>query len=361
MTQTELTEPTKEGLKRGYEVTIKASDIDSRVVEKLEQSRAQIQVKGFRKGQAPISLLKKMYGKSVMGEAMQETIDAIMKEHFVATGDKPVNQPDIKMSNEDWKEGDDISLTLNYEKLPEIPNTDFSKIKLTRFVVDVDEGSIKESLKTLSETSNNFETRKKGTEKLKDQVVIDFDGKVGGKSFEGGKAESYPLVLGSNSFIPGFEDQLINAKKGQKLAVNVTFPKNYGSEELAGKDAVFSVEIISVNEPKPAKIDDDFAKKFGVDDVSKLKEQIKERLGSEFIMASKTILKKDLMDKLNKIVKFELPPSLVETEAKQIAHELWHEKNPEVKGHDHGPVEPNKEHKKIAERRVKLGLFLSDL
>ena len=358
----QLVETINEGLKRGYEAKILAADLDKKVIQKLEASRPEIQLKGFRKGQAPIALIKKMYGKSVIGEAMQESIDELVRSHFDATGDRPAMQPDVQMANKDWKEGEDINIILNYEKLPTIPETDFSKIKLKKLVAEIDKPSVDEALNNLASSAQNFEKRKK-TSKARsgDQIIIDFLGKVDGEAFDGGKADDYPLVIGSNSFIPGFEDQLIGSKEGQKLDVNVTFPKEYGSEKLAGNPAVFNVLVKSVNEPKPAKVDDELAKKFGVESLKELKSQIGERLKAEFSVATRAILKRELMDKLDKLIKFELPVGLIENEASDIAHQLWHEENPDVKDHNHDKIEPTAEHNTIANRRVKLGLLLAEL
>ena len=357
-----LVETINEGLKRGYEAKISAADLDSKVIEKLEASRSEIQLKGFRKGQAPITLIKKMYGKSMIGEAMQESIDELVRSHFSTTGDRPAMQPDVQMANKDWKEGEDVDVTLNYEKLPIVPEVDFSKIKLKKLVTEIDEASIDEALNNLATSAQNFEKRKKASKaKSGDQVVIDFLGKVDGEVFDGGKADDYPLVIGSNSFIPGFEDQLIGTKAGQKLDVNVTFPKDYGSEKLAGNAAIFSVLVKTVNEPTPAKINDELAKKFGVESLKELKNQISDRLKAEFAVAARAILKKELMDKLDKSIKFELPISLIDSVANDIAHQLWHEENPDVKDHNHDKITPTPEHNTIANRRVKLGLLLAEL
>ena len=358
----QLVEMVKEGLKRGYEAKILASEIDQKVMEKLESSRSEIQLKGFRKGQAPVALLKKMYGKSLIGEAMQEAIDGLIKNHFEKSGDKPAQQPDVQMVNKNWKEGDDVEVTLKYEKLPTIPETDFTKIKLKKLIAEIDKPSVDEAVSNLAASAPNFKKRKKTAKsKLGDQLFIDFEGKIDDKAFDGGQAEDYPLVLGSNSFIPGFEDQLVGAKEGQKLNVIVTFPSDYGSEKLSGKEALFSVVIKSVNEPSPAQIDAQLAKKFGASSIKELKDQITERLKSEYGQASRVILKRELMDKLDKIVKFDLPESLIKNEADQIAHQLWHEENPDVKDHNHNKITPTSEHNKIANRRVKLGLLLAEL
>jgi trigger factor len=265
-------------------------------------------------------------------------------------------------NGEKWKEGDDVEVSLTYEALPTIPEVDFSKIKLQKLVVKSDKAAVDEALDNLAASANDFKDRKKGAKaKDGDQVVIDFVGTVGGEAFDGGSSEDYPLVLGSNSFIPGFETQLLGCKAGEDHKVNVTFPEEYGSKDLAGKDAEFSCKVKNVKEPVPAKINDELATKFGAEDLKALKTQISERLESEYGGAARAVMKRKLLDALDKKVKFELPPSLVEAEAKQIAHQLYHEENPEDQGHDHDNIEPNKEHTKLAERRVRLGLLLAEL
>lgn len=191
--------------------------------------------------------------------------------------------------------------------------------------------------------------------------MIDFLGKVDGEAFDGGAAEDYPLVLGSGSFIPGFEEQLVGVKAGEEKEVNVTFPAEYGAENLAGKDAVFECTIKEVKEPVAAEVNDELATKFGAEDLNALKEQISERLEAEFAGAARAIMKRGLLDELDKLVDFDLPPSLLDAEAGQIAHQLWHEENPDVQGHDHPEIEATDEHKKLAGRRVRLGLLLAEL
>ena len=358
----QVTETVNEGLKRAYEMTIAAGDMEAIVNEKLETARADFQMKGFRKGKAPIALMKKMFGKSVLGEAMQESVDNAMKEQFEKTGDRPAQQPDVQMTNDEWKEGDDIQVTMAYECLPDVPEGDFASIDLERLVVEIDDASVTEALENIAKGATNFEKRRKGSKaKDGDQIVIDFLGKVDGEAFEGGQADDYPLVLGSNSFIPGFEEQLVGAKEGDELDVKVTFPAEYQAENLKGKDAVFTCTVKAVNEPKPAEIDDALAVRYGADNLEGLTGQVKERLGEEYKGAARTVLKRGLMDKLDGMFDFDLPTSLVDAEAGQIAHQLWHEENPEVEGHDHAPVEPTDEHKSLAERRVRLGLLLAEL
>jgi trigger factor len=358
----QVTETLNEGLKRGYEIKVTAQELADKVNAKLKEAQPNIEMKGFRKGKVPMALLKKQYGQSVLGEAMQETIDSAMSEHFEKSGERPAQQPDVKMTNEDWKEGDDVEVSLTYECLPEIPESDFSKVKVEKLVVEASDTDVDEALANLAESAQNFEDRKKGSKaKEGDQVVIDFLGKVDGEPFEGGKAEEYPLVLGSNSFIPGFEEQLIGAKAGDELDVKVSFPAEYGAANLAGKDAVFECKVHAVKEPKPAELTDELATKYGAKDLEDLKSQVAERLVSEYDGASRMVTKRKLLDELDKLVDFELPEALLEAEAGQIAHQLWHEDNPDVQGHDHPQIETTDEHRKLATRRVKLGLLLANI
>ena len=358
----QVTETLNEGLKRGYNIVVTADELAAKVDEKLVEARPEIEMKGFRKGKVPMALLKKQYGQRLMGEAMQESIDGAMSKHFEDSGDRPAMQPAVKMTNDDWKEGDDIHVEMSYEALPTIPEVDLKKIKLDKMIAKADEASVDEALANLAETAQDFADRKKGTKsKESDQVTIDFLGKVDGEAFEGGAAEDYPLVLGSNSFIPGFEAQLVGVKVGEEVEVNVTFPAEYGAENLAGKDAVFECKIKAVKAPKAAEINDELATKFGAEDLTALKGQISERLEAEYAGAARAVQKRHLLDALDKMVKFELPPSLVEAEAGQIAHQLWHDENPDVQGHDHPEIEPTDEHNTLAERRVRLGLLLAEL
>ncbi|MEO0358607.1 MAG: trigger factor, partial [Pseudomonadota bacterium] len=356
----QVTETLNEGLKRAYDISISAGELAGKVDDKLVEAQPEIEMKGFRKGKVPMALLKKQFGQRLMGEAMQETIDGAMAKHFEDSGDRPAMQPDVKMTNEDWKEGDDVNVAMSYEALPDVPEVDLKGIKLNKMVVKADDAAVEEALANLAETAQDFDT-KKGKSKDGDQVVIDFLGKVDGEAFEGGAADDYPLVLGSNSFIPGFEEQLVGVKAGDEKNVEVSFPDDYGAEHLVGKAAIFECKIKDVKAPKAAEINDELAKKFGAEDLAGLKGQITERLEAEYSGASRAIQKRDLLDVLDGMVSFDLPPSLVTAEADQIAHQLWHEENPDVEDHDHDKVEPTNEHNKLAERRVRLGLLLADL
>jgi len=358
----QVTETLNEGLKRAYKLMLTAQELDDKINEKLAEAQPEVEMKGFRKGKVPMALLKKQFGPRLMGEAMQEAVDGAMNKHFEDSGDRPALQPEVKMTNEDWKEGDDVLVEMAYEKLPEIPEVDLASISLERMVVKADDAAIDEALSSLAETAQDFNAREEGAVAQDgDQVVFDFVGKVDGEAFEGGSAEDYPLVLGSGQFIPGFEEQLAGVKAGEEKDVTVSFPEDYQAENLAGKEAVFSCTIKEVKEPVAAEIDDELAKKFGAEDLAGLKAQIGERLEAEYAGAARAVLKRGLLDTLDGMVKFELPPSLVEAEAKQIAHQLYHEEHPDDHGHDHNEVEPTDEHNALAERRVRLGLLLAEL
>lgn len=359
----QVKETQNERLKRGYEFTLPAAELAAQVDAKLKEAQPEVEMKGFRKGKVPMALLKKQFGQRVLGDAMQEAIDKAMRDHLEKTGDRPALQPQIEMVNgETWKEGDDVVVTVAYEALPAIPEADLSGVELERLVVSADDAQVTEALENLAKNAQAFEDRRKGSKaKEGDQVVIDFKGMVDGEAFEGGAAEDYPLVLGSGSFIPGFEDQLTGAKAGDEVKVEVKFPEEYGAAHLAGKDAVFETTVKAVKAPKAAEIDDELAKKFGAEDLEALKTQIRGRLEAEYTAAARQVLKRSLLDKLDALVKFDLPESLVEAEAQQIAHQLYHEEHPEDHGHNHGEIEPTDEHKALAERRVRLGLLLAEI
>jgi trigger factor len=358
----QVTQTLSEGLKRGYAITVPADELEAKVTEKLEEARKDFQMKGFRKGKAPASLMKKLFGKSVLGEAMQETIDSAMREHFEETGDRPALQPDVKMTSDDWKEGDDVEVSMTYEALPQVPEVALADVKLERLVADIDDAAVDEALKNLAGSAKAYEDRRKGSKaKDGDQVVLDFAGSVNGEAFDGGAAEDFPLVLGSKSFIPGFEEQIVGVKAGDELDVKVIFPESYGAKNLAGKDAVVACKIKSVMAPKAAEIDDALATQFGAENLDGLKSQIRTRLADEYAQASRAILKRRLMDALDELVSFDLPPTLVDVEAQQVAHQLWHEDHPDHHGHDHDKIEPTEEHNKLAVRRVRLGLLLAEL
>jgi len=358
----QVTETKSEGLKREYSVVVPAASLEEKTTEKLQTVRRDFQMKGFRKGKAPLPLLRKMFGKSVLGEVVQETAEQAVAGHLEESGHRPAQQPNIKIVNESFDKGDDLIVEFDYECLPEVPELDFSAIALERKVVSVDDAAVDEALGKLAESSTDYKARGK-TAKANDadQIIIDFVGKIDGEAFDGGTAEDYLLVLGSNLFIPGFEEQLIGAKTGEEREVKVTFPEGYGAAHLAGKDAVFDCTVKEVRAPKPAEINDGLAERYGAENLDQLKEQIRERIGAEFAEAGRALIKRRLLDALDEMVSFDLPPSLVETEAKSIAHQLWREEHSDEHVHDHPEIEATEEHTELAERRVRLGLLLAEI
>ncbi|MGB3626965.1 MAG: trigger factor, partial [Henriciella sp.] len=241
----QVNETLNDGLKRGYTITLTANELDAKVNEKLAEAQPDVEMKGFRKGKVPMALLKKQFGQRVMGEAMQESIDGAMNEHFEKSGDRPAMQPDVKMTNEKWAQGDDVEVEMTYEKLPDIPDLDASEIEIEKMVVTPDEKDVDEALESLAKNAQSFDA-KDGAAEDGDQIVIDFKGSIDGEEFQGGAAEDYPLVLGSNSFIPGFEEQLAGVSAGDELQVKVSFPAEYQAPNLAGKDAVFATKVKEV-------------------------------------------------------------------------------------------------------------------
>ncbi len=359
----QVTETLNEGLKRAYTITVMAAELDAKVQEKLIEAQPDIEMKGFRKGKVPMAMLRKQFGQRLMGDAMQEAIDGAMKSHFETSGDRPALQPEVKMmGGEDWKEGQDVVVEMSYDALPAIPDLDASAVSLDRLIVKADDAAVNEALTGLAGQAQSFKDCKAGVKaKDGDQVVIDFSGSVDGVDFEGGAGTDYPLVLGSNSFIPGFEAQLVGHAAGDEVSVNVSFPEAYGAAHLAGKAAVFACTIKAVKKPVAAAIDDEMAKKFGAEDLAALKGQIAERLEAEYKGAARAVMKRSLLDQLDTMVTFDLPQALVEAEASQIAHQLWHEENPQVQGHNHDHIDTTDEHRSLAVRRVRLGLLLAEI
>ncbi len=357
----QVTETLNDGLKRGYTITVTADELAAKVDEKLREAQPEIEIKGFRKGKVPMAMLKKQFGQRLLGEAMQEAVDGAMQAHFDETGARPAMQPKVEMQNgETWKEGDDVTVALSYEALPEIDEPDFAAITLERLVVKADDAAVTEALENLAKQAQDFED-KDGAAENGDQVTFDFTGRIDGEAFEGGAATDYPLVLGSGQFIPGFEEQLVGAKAGESRDVTVTFPENYGAANLAGKEAVFECAVKAVKAAKAAELTDELAARFGAESLDALKGQIREGLEGEYAQAARAVVKRGLLDALDSAVTFDLPESLVEAEASQIAHQLWHDEHPEVHDHNHGSVEVSDEHRSLAVRRVKLGLLLAEV
>ena len=359
----QVTETLNEGLKRAYELILTAEELDAKVNAKLKEAQPEIEMKGFRKGKVPMPLLKKQFGQRLIGESMQEAVDEAMSKHFEDSGDRPALQPKIEMKNEDWKEGDDVNVEMSYEKLPEVPEVDMSAIEVEKLVAKADDGAVDEALASLAETAQDYKDRDEGAEAVDgDQVVIDFVGKVDGEPFEGGAAADYPLVLGSNSFIPGFEEQLVGVKAGDETTITVTFPQEYGAEHLAGKEATFDVMVKDVQAPAETAIDDEFAKSLGMDDLEALRGAIREQIQGNYASLARNKMKRSMLDALDDIHDFQLPPMMVEHEFNQIwgqlEHQLQHQ-NKTLADLDEPEDTVRAEYQKIAERRVRLGLVLA--
>ncbi len=349
----------KEKLKRKYEFTLKALDLNKEVDQQLEKEQPSIEMKGFRKGKVPISLLKKMHGEALLSEAMKSATDNAVKNHFDKEKDKPAYEPKIELINKEWKAGDDVHLSIEYECMPVIPKFDLSSLVLENQVAIPDKKSLDDAMKNVQESSLDYHPVKDGKKsKIRDQVTLSFEGFIDGKPFENGSSKDFPLVLGSNSFIPGFEDQLIGLKKNEEKVVKVTFPENYGNKELSGKDAEFKCKIIEVSSPVLPKLDDELAKKFGLESLKQLEENLEKQVKSEFEQASRVLLKKQLMDMLEKELKFELPETLVAAESNAIAMQKENTTKKSVASDEKPKV--TKDDKKIAERRVRVGLFFAE-
>ena len=356
------TELKSEDLKKEYSVVISAADFEKEIDAKISQIAKTTKIPGFRPGKAPKAMLKQKYRASVLGEVLDDMVREATEEVIKSNKLNPVMTPNIKVTK--FEDGKDVEFNLVVELMPEIKLGDLSKVKLEKLMAEVPAEEVEKALgyiaKSRRETVKVEEDR--ATAKG-DTVVIDFCGSIDGVEFQGGKGNSYPLELGSNSFIPGFEDQLIGKKSGDKVDVKVTFPENYHAKDLAGKDAVFAVEIKELRATKEVEINEEFAKSLGEESLDKLKTSIAERIKGDYEAASKMKLKRQLLDNLDNEYKFEVPTGLVDAEYKSIVEQYEQAKkfnqldeSEKAKSED----ELKAEYKEIAVRRVKLGLLLSE-
>lgn len=352
-----------ENLKKDYQVTLPRKDFEEKVSKKLEEVSKKVKIQGFRPGKAPKAMVEKQYKASVLGEVLEDLIQEATAELLKSKKLSPAVMPDVKVTK--FEDGKDIELEISVELLPEIKVGDFSTIKLDKPMVAVDDAEVEKALKYLSESRK--ETKKVEADRSSkngDTLVINFVGSVDGVEFQGGKGDNYPLSLGSNTFIPGFEEQLVGKKAGEKIDVKVKFPDSYHAKELAGKDSVFAVEIKEIREPAVVEINDEFAKSLGEKDLVELKAKIAERIKSDHEKASRMKLKRSLLDALDKEYKFEIPTSLLDQEYDAIVKQYEHAK----KHNELDPEDVNRaekdilvEYKEIAARRVRLGLLLSEI
>ncbi len=359
---------TAEGLSRTYKVSVPAADLQKKLDERIEEIRPKMQLKGFRPGKVPASHVRKMYGKSIMGEVIQAVVEESTAKTIEDANVRPAGQPEMKMESDMEKVMDgkaDLAFEMNVDVMPEFEPADISKLTIVRPVTEVSDEEIDERLQQIAEANQKYDKRAKTAKARKDDaIVIDFLGKIDDEAFEGGAAEEHTLVLGSNSFIPGFEDQLIGAKAGEELNVEVSFPEDYQAEHLAGKAAVFEVKVHEVRAPKTPDIDEDFAKGLGLEGLDKLKELVTEQINGEFSGASRNKAKRNLLDQLDDKHDFELPPKMVDQEFEQIWAQLKQEMdagNIAEEDKDKSEDELKDEYRKIAERRVRLGLVLAEI
>ncbi|MEL6370193.1 MAG: trigger factor [Pseudomonadota bacterium] len=360
----EVVEKSAEGLKRTFTVKVPAAELDEKLVKKLEGMKGQVHLKGFRKGKAPVSYLKKMYGKGMMGEIVQEIVNETAMKAFTDRDLRPAQTPSPQFDGDMEKvvSGDaDLEYEVHAEILPDIEPMDVSTLELTRPVAEVSDADIDEAISRLVENNKDYVAKDDGTAAEDgDQLLIDFVGKIDGEAFEGGAGENHPLVLGSDAFIPGFEEQLVGTKKGDELDVKVTFPEEYRAGDLAGKEAVFEVHVHEINVAKDPEINDEFASKLGLENLEDLKTRLKERLEDDFKLLSRGHVKRLLLDKLDEAHTVELPDSMVDIEFQQVWRQVENaERDEEDK--EKSEDELKAEYRTIAERRVRLGLVLAEI
>lgn len=365
----QVIETLAEGLKREIKVVVPAKDMEQRMNERLAEVKDKVRINGFRPGKVPVAHVKKMYGKSIMAELVNEIIrdkpSAILSER----GEKSATQPEIVMT-EDEKEAEkilsaqaDLEFTLSYEIIPAIELKSVDGIKVTREVVEVSEDEINEQITKIAESARTFET-KKGKAADGDRVTMDYLGKVDGVPFDGGKDEDAELVLGSNRFIPGFEEQLVGVKAGDEKVITVTFPADYPAANLAGKEATFDITVKEVAAPAAVEINDELATKLGVESVEKLKEIVRGQIESQYGNVTRQKVKRQILDQLDTLYKFESPSKLIDAEFENI----WRQINTDLAqsgktfaDEDTTEEAAREEYRALAERRVRLGLVLSEI
>jgi trigger factor len=367
----QVTETLADGLKREYRVVVPASDLDAKVNARLEDLKGRVRINGFRPGKVPLGHLKRVYGRAVMAETIDETVRetnaSIVSDHGFKLAKEPkVTVPEAEADVNAVVEGKaDLSYSVAIEILPNIELADFSTISLEKLTAPVTDEEIDAALNRLAEQSRPFEDKGEGAKAATgDKVTVSFTGMIDGKPFEGGTGEDIAVELGSNSFIPGFEEQLAGIAAGETRTVKATFPENYLSRELAGKEASFEVVAKSVAAPGSASVDDAFAKSLGIESLDKLKEALKERITREHAAESRRKVKRALLDALDERHRFELPPTLVEEEFDNVWRTVTSDLEAQKKTFaDENTTEEaaRAEYRGIAERRVRLGLVLSEI
>ena len=352
-----------EGLKRAFMLTIPAKDIEARVDQEVKRIAPQVRMPGFRPGKVPPNLIRKMHGDSLRQDALNGSVQAGVEQLLVEQGIRPAVRPEVALK-QDYEPGKDAEVEVKVEALPVVSTPNVGNLQLDRLTVEVDDKAVKEQLKQLASQGKSWsDAPKKHAAAIGDTVVMDYVGTVGGTPFEGGTGENMSVELGSGRLIPGFEDQLVGAKVGDTREVKLTFPKDYPSKNLAGKKAQFDVTVIAVKVAGENKVDDDFAKSMGLQGLEQLEGLIRDQMQQELNLLTRTHMKRQLLDQLAGRHDFEVPASMVEAEYQnilgQLRHEASHEADPKAALAE---IEKDSaEYKGIAERRVRLGLLLSEV
>jgi trigger factor len=367
----QVTQTLSEGLKRGYRVVVPVADLDAKVNERLVDLKDRVRINGFRPGKVPIEHLRRMYGRAVLAEAIEAAVREANTSIIAEHGFKLAMDPKVVMPEAEGEVGEvmagktDLSYSVELEILPKIELGDFKDIGLTKLTAEVSDAEVAEALEKIAQENRPFADKGEGAKaKEGDKVVISFVGTIDGEPFEGGTADDVAVVIGSKSFIPGFEEQLVGIGQGETRTVNASFPQNYLSANLAGKAASFQVTAKSIEAPGTVTVDDDFAKSLGVESLAKLKDAVKDRLSREHAEVTRRRIKRGLLDALDARYKFDLPPTLVEQEFANVWRTLTADL--EAQGRtfaDEKTTEEaaRKEYRKIAERRVRLGLVIAEI
>jgi trigger factor len=366
----QVTATLSEGLKREFRVVVPVTDLAARADARLDDLKGRVNINGFRPGKVPMHHLKKLYGKAVLAETIEQLVGETNQKIVEDNGFKLAMEPAVKLpeAEEDAKavfDGKaDLDYTVAFEVLPTIQLADFKGIKVEKPVVEPSEADVDAMLETMAKQNRPFEPKTKGKAAAGDRLTISFVGTIDGEAFEGGTAEDIQLELGSNSFIPGFEDQLIGVKAGDEKVVKVRFPANYMAEKLAGKDAEFAVTVKSIEKPGERAIDEEFAKMVGFEDLAKLKAAVTDRLKGEYAGASRRKVKRSLLDALDEKHAFDLPQTLVDQEFESVWRQVTQDLESRGKSfadEDSTEEKSREEYRKIAERRVRLGLVLAEI
>ncbi len=363
----QVTETLNEGLKRELKITVGADELLSKQDARLIELKDTVQLNGFRAGKVPMPHLKKLYGQQAMAEVIEKTVGESTQKALDERNEKPAYQPEVTVADEDKMPtvlaGEaDLELNMVFEVIPDIEDIDFSKLKLEKIVAEVTDAEVDEALNAIAEQNKDFVPKAEGAAlEIGDQATIDFVGKVDGEVFDGGSAEGVPLEIGSNQFIPGFEEQLIGGKAGEDKTLNVSFPDDYPQAALAGKDAVFDVTIQGAASPGKSGINDELAQRLGMENLDALKEAVRGQAQGDFEKASSSRLKRTVLDELDTMTSFDLPEKMVEQEFDGIWGQVMHDIEHHGKTfEDEGTTEEDarKEYRGIAERRIRLGLLL---